>query len=100
MKNSLSLLFVLLFFTYATRVTAQQRSCCSAATTEFAMLGSDAAFQAAHLAPEPINFQASKGADITFPVKGGKEGRGFLVKATNASIKYLFVFHEWWGLND
>lgn len=37
---------------------------------------------------------------MAFPVVGGETGRGFLVKSTTPSTKYLFVIHEWWGLND
>jgi carboxymethylenebutenolidase len=81
--------------------SAQNKSCCSLkSANDFAMLGNDPSFLAAHLPPVNFHFVAAKGVDITFPVADGKEGRGFLVKSATLSNKYLFVFHEWWGLND
>ena len=76
------------------------KTCCNAATQEFAMLGSEASFRSAHDAPEPMNFNPTLGTDISFEVATGLDGRGFLVKAEKKSNKYLFVFHEWWGLNN
>jgi len=101
MKKFNYFVLVLSFLCLYGKLSAQTKSCCSAiATTEFAMLGSDEKFQTAHLSPEPFNFVASKGSDIIFPVDGGKVAYGYLVKPAAASDKYLFIFHEWWGLND
>ena len=99
-KNSFLITLVLTIFCF-NMLSAQQKSCCtSGATNEFAMLGSDAAFKSAHLSPEPFHFVASKGGEISFPVTGGNDAKAFFVKAGNQSTKYLFIFHEWWGLND
>ncbi len=77
---------------------AQNKSCCSA--TAFASLGSDPSFIATHTSPEPFHFVASKGSMITFDTPGGGKANAFLVPAAEKSNKFLFVFHEWWGLND
>ncbi|GAB3165840.1 dienelactone hydrolase family protein [Telluribacter humicola] len=59
----------------------------------------DPAFQALHPAPLPLQYQA-KGQNITFKTPDGKEANGYLIKAAKASDKWLFVYQEWWGLND
>jgi carboxymethylenebutenolidase len=79
--------------------TTAPASCCAAPTVAFAKLGSRAAFRGNHLSPRPYHFQGA-GASVTFPVAGGAEGHGYLVKSAKPSTKYLFVIHEWWGLND
>lgn len=77
------------------------KSCCTVdATASFAMLASDATFRAAHLEPVPFNFVAEHGKDITFKTNDGIEGRAFEVKAAKPSNVYVFMIHEWWGLND
>jgi hypothetical protein len=41
------------------------------------------------------------GSMVEFATIDGKQGRGYLVKSANPkSKKYIFLFHEWWGLND
>jgi carboxymethylenebutenolidase len=101
MKSSTYLLLILSMMLFSSTLPAQTKSCCSStATGEFAMLGADAKFQSAHLSPDPISFSATKGTDVTFPVTGGKEAKAFFVKADTNSDKFLFIFHEWWGLND
>src|SRR6187402_3372252 len=101
MKKSIFLMLSISVVLITGKLSAQSRSCCNAhATDAFAMLGSNAAFQSAHLSPEPINFTPSKGEMITYKVTGGKDANAFFVRADNKSDKFLFVFHEWWGLND
>ncbi len=66
---------------------------------EFAAFASDPAFLAAHPSPLPVE-AVHQGRMIEFPVAGGANGQGFLMKAHGQSNKYLLLFHEWWGLND
>lgn len=60
---------------------------------------SDPAFQALHLSPITIHYTA-KGDMISFSTPDGKTGSAYLVKAKKQSDKWLFVYQEWWGLND
>lgn len=60
---------------------------------------SDPAFQALHLSPLPIVFDG-KGEMISFPTPDGTTGSAYLIKAKKKSDKWLFVYQEWWGLND
>lgn len=60
----------------------------------------DPAFQAAHLNPLPYTGQQFIGEKIEFPTPDGQKGYGYLIKAKKKSDKYLFVYQEWWGLNE
>lgn len=92
---------IAMLFVFQNHSDAQTRSCCAMnSSTEFALLGNDASFQNAHSVPEVINFTPSTGFDITFPTGDGGNGKAYLVKSEKRSMKFLFVFHEWWGLND
>ena len=79
--------------------TAAVAACCAAPTVAFAQLGAKAAFRGNHLSPRPFRFTGA-GELVAFAVEGGETGRGFLVKSVTPSNRYLFVIHEWWGLND
>lgn len=80
---------------------SQTMSCCSSnSTQQFAMLGSDASFLSAHLAPLPFHYQPVNGKMITFKTSDGKTGSAYEVKASKPTDKYVIVIHEWWGLND
>ncbi|MDX2302608.1 MAG: dienelactone hydrolase family protein [Microscillaceae bacterium] len=77
--------------------------CCSIenkATASFASFASDPAFLNKHEAPESIDFKPALGEDITFKATDGQDAKAFLVKSKKKTNKYLFVIHEWWGLND
>lgn len=63
------------------------------------VFASDPAFIALHLSPQPIQYRA-QGEEISFPAADGKDAKGYLVKAKTKSDKWLFVYQEWWGLND
>ena len=80
-------------------------SCCARptagthATEVFAMLATDKDFSGGHDSPLPYDYQG-EGQTITFKTADGKTGSGFEIKSATPSTKYLFVIHEWWGLND
>jgi len=59
----------------------------------------DPAFIAMHLSPLPIHCKV-QGESISFPSPDGKNAKGYIVKAKKKSNKWLFVYQEWWGLND
>ena len=60
----------------------------------------DKKFIASHDAPLPFHYNSANGQDIHFPAADGKEAHGWEVKSAKPSNYYIFVFHEWWGLND
>lgn len=119
MKHLVLLFFALFLFTtcqHETRLPVAMAMCAPISTSEtttttppplchdpqaeFANFASDPAFRAMH----PYfrkGHTAFAGAMVTFPVIGGADGRGYLSKAPNGeTTRYLFLFHEWWGLND
>lgn len=66
---------------------------------DMAVFASDPAFQALHPSPLNINYQA-EGQMVKIPAADGKDVNAYLLKAKGKSKKWLFVYQEWWGLND
>ncbi len=81
---------------------AQTKTCCSVnpVSSKSAELAMNDAFAASHANPLPYTLEMPKGEMITFPTPDGKTGKAYFLKSAKKSKKYLFVFHEWWGLND
>jgi len=98
MKYFFTTLFTLALYNFSTA----QRSCCDVAgsTETFAMLTQDKNFIDTHLDPNPFTLENKIGKDITFKTADVRAGHAYEIKASTASNKYIFVIHEWWGLND
>ena len=74
--------------------------CHTPATEKFAMLASNKEFNAMHPAPLPYVHQSEVGKMITFKASDGQQANGYLLKAKKETNNWIFVFQEWWGLND
>ncbi len=100
MKNTLFTTIICCIF--GIQIFAQtQHSCCSQPSTqEFAMLGNDKTFSASHLAPLPFKYESPKGKMIKLTCQDNVNASAFEVKSEKPTKNYLFVFQEWWGLND
>jgi carboxymethylenebutenolidase len=85
-----------------TTTRAQDLPCHAPATAtgQFAMLAKDSAFRRSHENPQPYTHRSATGKMITFKTPDGKTASAFVLKAAKPSNKYLFVYQEWWGLND
>ena len=59
----------------------------------------DDSFKEAHDEPKALAVNFS-GKEITFPTSDGQTAKAYALMPESASDKYLFVIHEWWGLND
>ncbi len=59
----------------------------------------DPGFQSLHPSPLPISAN-NLGTAITYPTADGTTAGAYLIKAKKPGSKWLFVFQEWWGLND
>lgn len=98
MKTSL----VITLSIFLTTHSFAQTSCCAkpGSTETFAMLTHNEKFVATHLDPNPFTLLNPIGKDITFKTADGKEGHAYEIKAEKPTNNYVFVIHEWWGLND
>jgi carboxymethylenebutenolidase len=105
--KKLLLLCATLMSMAGTASAQKMASCCArpagnlsaSATEAFAMLAADKDFSGGHDAPLPFTY-AGEGKMIEFKTPDGTPGKGFEIKSATPSNKYLFVIHEWWGLND
>ena len=69
------------------------------ASDGMAAFATDPAFIALHPAPLPLQYDG-QGEKVTFKTADGTDASGYLVTAKKKSDKWLFVYQEWWGLND
>ncbi|TWR30617.1 dienelactone hydrolase family protein [Mucilaginibacter pallidiroseus] len=80
---------------------AQQMACCKkSATQQFAMLASDAKFRSSHKNPVKMHFQSAIGSQVNYKTPDGKTASAWMLKAKKPTNNYLFIIHEWYGLND
>lgn len=90
--------FTLLVLVLTLQMTFAQKSCCSA-TVAFNDISEDKGFQSKHEL-KTYSGPALNGKMIHIPVNGEKSAMVYALKTDKKSDKYLFVIHEWWGLND
>ena len=92
------LIHVLSFSTFSAQSNA---SCCQASSIKaFTDLANDISFVMTHEEPLPFTLQDPKGKNISFPIAGGEDGKGYYISGKKNNNKWIFVFQEWWGLND
>ena len=97
------LLFLALSLSNVAAVAQQDIAVCGATaqnTVAFAQLADNADFRNTH--PNPVTYIHANAAGemLTFSTTDGKEGSAYVIRASESSERYLFVIHEWWGLND
>jgi len=95
-------LLTLILVSFVSAFSQSKMACCAkpSSTQQFAMLASDKKFVMAHANPKVYHFQSSIGKAITYPVADGSTANAFELKAKKPTKNWLFVIHEWWGLND
>ncbi|MCK6617318.1 MAG: dienelactone hydrolase family protein [Cyclobacteriaceae bacterium] len=74
--------------------------CHTPATEKFALFASNKEFNMAHADPLPYSHQSQVGKLITFKTPSGPDANGYLLEAKKKTNNWIFVFQEWWGLND
>nr|WP_295923637.1 dienelactone hydrolase family protein [uncultured Dyadobacter sp.] len=72
---------------------------CHPAANAMSDLAADPDFAMLHETPLAFTYQGA-GETVSFPTADGKTATGFLLKSPKQSDKWLFVYQEWWGLND
>ncbi len=74
--------------------------CQTPPTEKFALLASNKDFGAIHLSPLPYVHQSEVGKMITFKTSDGQQANAYFLMAKKETSNWIFVFQEWWGLND
>ncbi|MGZ4043747.1 MAG: dienelactone hydrolase family protein [Bacteroidia bacterium] len=92
----------LLLFVLIVTNSYSQKSCCSlmASAEAFADFTKDKDFILSHIVPEPFMLTNEAGKDISYKTPEGKTAYAYEIKSLKPTNNYIFVFHEWWGLND
>ncbi|WP_353718613.1 dienelactone hydrolase family protein [Dyadobacter sp. 676] len=72
---------------------------CHTPANAMAELAASPNFRMLHETPRAFRYQGA-GETVSFPAPDGKTASGFLLKSPKKSDKWLFVYQEWWGLND
>ena len=97
------LLTISLLFILSSSITAQNQITEGDghdAEKMFAMFAINPAFRNKHLDPEPYHYNGKTGKKITFMTADNQKAYCWELKAKKHTENYLFVFHEWYGLND
>jgi carboxymethylenebutenolidase len=74
--------------------------CHTPAAEKFALFASTNEFTMAHTDPLPYLHQSAVGKMITFKTPNGADANAYLLEARQKTNNWIFVFQEWWGLND
>jgi carboxymethylenebutenolidase len=96
-------LLILLMVFAANTLLAQNgiTLCHSSSTEKFAMFASSDEFKMLHQLPRKyVHVSQQGGKMISFKCPDGTEAKGYFIEAKTKSDLWIFVFQEWWGLND
>lgn len=94
------LLFVLPAYTFA-QIKSTETICHTSATEKFAVLASNKKFNRDHPSPLPYVHETQAGGKmIKLKCADGVEANAYYIEAKVKSNNWIFVFQEWWGLND
>lgn len=94
---------IITLLSLATLCLAQKEitQCHTSATEKFALFASNKEFNAEHQKPRVYTHVSQAGGKmITFKTADGQEGKGYFIPAKSKTSNWIFVFQEWWGLND
>lgn len=100
MKRICSILF---FMLVSCVVFAQDdiTTCHTSSTEKFALFASNKDFNAKHPTPgNYIHVSQEGGKMITFKTPDGQEASGYYIPAKQKTDNWIFIFQEWWGLNE
>jgi carboxymethylenebutenolidase len=102
MKKLITLLAGVMFATFAFAQTSDGITIChTPALEKFALFASIKEFNMEHPSPRKYVHHSTEGGQmITFKCPDGTTANAYLIKATTQTNNWIFVFQEWWGLND
>lgn len=99
MKYLVSALFFVMIF--HNQIIGQDKTCCGTEKDiSFTKFADDKNFRDQHQIPVAFTLKDQLGKMIIYKTEDGKDANAYLIKSKNESNKWIFVFHEWWGLND
>jgi len=99
--KKITVLFMLTFAAFLAKAQGDVTICHTPATEKFAMFASNKSFNAAHPAPRVYTHITQEGGKmITFKCADGVDANAYLLTAKKKTNNWIFVFQEWWGLND
>jgi carboxymethylenebutenolidase len=98
MKSILATLFVCIAL--CTQAQDGITVCHTPALDKFNLFASNQDFNRNHPVPNDYVHVSAKGEMITFDTPDGNTAQGFHLAPDQPSNTYLFVIHEWWGLNE
>lgn len=95
MKKLILLFFAASLFLYSCNNTAKETE-----ASDMADFADDQEFKDAHDGPREVEMNGA-GEMINFPTSEGQaEGSAYALMTETNATNYLFVIHEWWGLNE
>lgn len=96
------ILFIALSLVFVRGVAQQQDIVChTESTKKFAAFASNESFNLEHPMPRTyIHVTEADGKMITIKTPDGPDANAYFLKAKEQSDNWIFVFQEWWGLND
>jgi carboxymethylenebutenolidase len=74
--------------------------CHTDATGKFALFASNKKFNRDHPSPLPYIHESEAGGKMIKLSAEGTEANAFFLEAKKKTNNWIFVFQEWWGLND
>ncbi|MBL0741619.1 dienelactone hydrolase family protein [Chryseolinea lacunae] len=97
-------IYLLLFFVLlAARAFSQDgiTVCHTSSTDKFAVFASNKKFNREHPTPRPYTHVSVEGGKmIQYKTPDGQDANAYLVLNKTKTDNWIFVFQEWWGLND
>ena len=75
--------------------------CHTSSTEKFALFASNKKFNSEHPTPRPyVHVSQEGGKMITYKTPDGQQANAYLLMNKAKTNNWIFVFQEWWGLND
>jgi carboxymethylenebutenolidase len=99
MKKSL-LIALFLGCTMLIRAQEKETVCHTPATEKFALLASNKEFKKMHPNPLAYVHVSEEGGKMITVKTAGADANAYFIEAKKKSNNWVFVFQEWWGLND
>jgi carboxymethylenebutenolidase len=101
-KHTMKKLFVLAALLISTVGFAQKEVtvCHTSATDKFAVFASNKKFNRDHPSPLAYVHESMAGGKMIKIKTDGAEANAYFIEAKSKSNNWVFVFQEWWGLND